>query len=71
MSWNDTKTSRENRQARALERQASARTPQAQLAHLDANGFVATKERAKLAKKLANPKAVRAKVEPKNDNVVE
>jgi hypothetical protein len=50
--WNDTKTSRENRQDRALERQANARSPQDQLKHLDDNGFVAKKERLKLAKKL-------------------
>lgn len=47
----------ETRQQEAATRQVNARSPQAQLQYLDAQGLKATRERAKLAKKLA-PKTV-------------
>jgi hypothetical protein len=44
---------RAERHARAVAvQEANKRTPQEQLAHLDKMGMVATKERAKIAKKL-------------------
>ena len=52
-SYPRTKQVLESRRARAATVQAAnTRTPQEQLAHLDKMGLVATKERAKIAKKL-------------------
>jgi hypothetical protein len=52
---------RDGRRERAIAVQAAnTRTPQEQLAHLDKLGWVATKERAKIAKKLQD-EAKRAK----------
>ena len=49
---------REGRRERAVAVQmANTRTPQEQLAHLDKLGWTATKERAKIVKKLAKEKA--------------
>lgn len=52
-SYTNTKAVRESRRAGAEAVQAAnKRTPQEQLTHLDKLGLVATKERAKIAKKL-------------------
>lgn len=52
-SYTQTKAVRETRRARAaIVQAANKRTPQEQLAQLDKLGLVATKERAKIAKKL-------------------
>ena len=58
---------KESRKSSAVERQTASagRTPQQQLAHLDSAGLTATKERAKLHKRIedakAAPKAAKAK----------
>jgi hypothetical protein len=57
MKTDQNKVAQARRQEGALDRQARARSPEAQLAHLDAKGFIAKKERAKLAKRLAKTAA--------------
>jgi hypothetical protein len=56
-SYPRTKAIRVDRRARAAEVQAAnERTPEEQLRHLDMLGLTATKERAKIAKKLQKEK---------------
>lgn len=66
-SYTRTKAIRESRRERAEAVQAAnKRTPQQQLANLDKLGLVATKERAKIARKLQK-EAEAAKKAKKND----
>jgi hypothetical protein len=57
MKTDQNKVAQERRRAGALERQAAVRTPEAQLQYLDTKGFTATKERAKLAARIAKAAA--------------
>jgi hypothetical protein len=53
MKTDQNKVAQARRQEGALDRQARARSPEAQLQYLDTKGFAAKKERAKLAARLA------------------